>query len=108
MQQLLKSLEGSKDRGAALAFLATAVKDHGAVPTCIRLFQCAFILPHQHFCTPILTRAAFDTRVCCCRLAVESCPDNPSYVMNLMHAHELLQEYGLAIQVAIKFCLGTR
>jgi hypothetical protein len=45
MQQLLKSLEDSKDRGAALAFLATAVKDHGAVPTCIKLFQYARFVP---------------------------------------------------------------
>ena len=49
LAQCLKSQEGAIDwinalpdddmRGEALAFLATSVKDHGAVPTCIKLFQ---------------------------------------------------------------------
>ena len=41
-------------------------------------------------------------------MAVDACPETPSYVLNLMHAHELLQEYSLAIEVAIKFCRLTR
>ena len=49
LAQCLKSQEGAVDwvnalpdddmKGEALAFLATSVKDHGAVPTCIKLFQ---------------------------------------------------------------------
>ena len=42
-------LAGSPGSAAALAFLATAVKDHGAVGTCIELFRWASCLGSQNF-----------------------------------------------------------
>ena len=41
-------------------------------------------------------------------MAVDYCPAKASYVLNLMHAHELLQEYSAAIDIAIRFCRLTR
>ena len=42
MDLVRAELAGSPGSAAALAFLATAVKDHGAVGTCIALFRWAF------------------------------------------------------------------
>lgn len=41
------------------------------------------------------------------RMASEAAPENASYALNLMHAHELLQDYQAAIQVALSFCQTT-
>ena len=41
-------------------------------------------------------------------MAVEYCPAKPSYVLNLMHAYELLQDYSEAIDLAVAFFRLTR
>ena len=50
-------LAGSPGSAAALAFLATAVKDHGAVGTCIQLFRWAppqiATVPQPHASYPV-------------------------------------------------------
>ncbi|KAL0028549.1 hypothetical protein WJX79_000906 [Trebouxia sp. C0005] len=80
MAALRAELDGGGETDAAMAFLATAIKDHGAVPASNMLF----------------------------RRALELKPSSPSYALNLMHGMELDQDYGKALQLALDFCRATK
>ncbi|OQS04843.1 hypothetical protein THRCLA_02951 [Thraustotheca clavata] len=60
----------------AYAYLATMAKDHGAIDGCIKCFV----------------------------QSVNMCPNNASYVLNLVHALEISLEYEKAYQCIVQFC----
>ncbi|KAK9812932.1 hypothetical protein WJX72_005941 [[Myrmecia] bisecta] len=80
MQLLYGELSQGSEGHAALAFLATAVKDHGAVESAIALY----------------------------RRAYQEQPTSPSYALNLMHTLELEQAYNEGLDIVAAFCKTTR
>lgn len=76
MAAVRRELCGSEGGAAALAFLATAVKDHGAVNACIALYEDA----------------------------VAAVPRSAALALNLTHARELTQNYGTALAAAASHC----
>lgn len=110
MAALRAELDGGGETDAAMAFLATAIKDHGAVPASNVLFR--WVACFRSACVPYaiwprqLTRHAFCHALC--RRALELKPSSPSYALNLMHGLELDQEYGTALQLALDFCKATK
>jgi tetratricopeptide (TPR) repeat protein len=64
----------------ALAFLATVIKDHGAIDECIQVYE----------------------RV------VELAPNSASYCLNLMHAYELQLKYDLCLERAYIYGLDNQ
>ena len=79
IQCLLDTFQIEEGEGvaSALAFLATVVKDFGAVDKSILLYE----------------------------KTVQVAPDHPSYNLNLMHVHEILTDYTSALGTAKRFLL---
>lgn len=110
MAALRAELDGGGETDAAMAFLATAIKDHGAVPASNVLFRWAALLQEHIHAIRNMAKATHQAWVChaLCRRALELKPSSPSYALNLMHGLELDQEYGTALQLALDFCKATK
>lgn len=54
MTALRAELDGGGETDAAMAFLATAIKDHGAVPASNSLFRWGAALRKQSVCSNVL------------------------------------------------------
>lgn len=76
MQTLLSELSTTPDTAAAVAFIATSIKYHGAISAAVQLYC----------------------------LAVSQEPTRATLALNLMHALELQQDMAAVVQVAQSFC----
>jgi len=78
--ELVEQLPPSERSAAAYAFLATIVKDHSAIPTCVALFT----------------------------IALKYRPDCASYALNLVHTIELQHDMDAALEAAKAFLSENR
>jgi hypothetical protein len=77
---LIQEVDTNPEAAAAYAFIAASIKDHGAVPEAIRLYS----------------------------LALERCPCNSTYALNLAHTLELQQDLKGALQVVRDFIMAVQ
>ena len=77
---LLEEVGSNPEAPAAYAFIATSIKDHGAIPEAIKLY----------------------------RIALEGCPCNSTYALNLSHTLELQQDLKGALQVVLDFAMAVQ